>query len=707
MPIAKEFIRERSPITALTKLNDKTIAYSTQYSGAKIIDNENFDTKIKIIHKELNSETTAICFSPDENLLAFANSNIINILNIKTKKIIKVIKTLSEKITILIFSSDSYYIIAGSDTGRVYQYRYDSSALLARLCSFPHKQKRDNNSYISAFTILNNKLACSGSGGALYLIDLLQTKKEILIKQGERINALCFIDDKTLVSANTMGTISIHSLASTCRAKTIDAPFTNIKNIIKMPNPNYVMISSDTNYVAIADIQNSKIAHSKYTEFETTVSHLVSVSEESIFVALDNNKIINIQIGSPSKLKSLIIHNSLYEAYRLVENEPMLQGCIEYKLLEKRYESIYHDTLTALMNQNKNLAKSIIDILRGVRSKEQEINSLFIAFEQYNRFKLLYLEKKYALAYAICNKHEALKLTPLYLKLEENFKDSFINAQRHMKMGKDKHAVDLMHEYITVTSKRDIIKLFLNRDIKFHTFLKAIDEKDFQTIEELKYDNALFIKAPTYVSLSQTIEKSIKKIDLCIEQNDLVKAKKLLSNFKNTSHVNRELKRLYEKLNNMQNLQDAYEINNFKRCYEILDSHHPLNSTQLGILLNKHWAKLINECEEHALNGNAKGIKTTLDTLISISTRKNKIGDLLRVSFHSKIKASLANKRFKNAENIIYSYIDIFGSDNEIKSLMNAYEVMSKKSLAITQEQDERVRRDKWMESELIMESDS
>ncbi len=707
MPIAKEYIKERSPITVLTRLNDKSIAYSTQYSGARLINNENIDTKLKIIHKELSSQTTATCFSPDEKFLAFANSNIINILDINTKKIIKVIKTLLEEITILIFSADSNYIIAGSHTGRVYQYKYNSSALLARLCSFSHKQKKQSRNYVSAFAIFNNKLACSGSAGALYIIDLLQTKKETLIKQGERVDALCFIDEETLISGDRMGTILIHSLNSTCKAKTIDAPFTNIKQIIKMPNPNYIMISSDTNYVAIADIKNSKIAHSKYAIFETTVSHIVSVSQESIFVALDNNKIINLSLESPSGLKSLIIHNSLYEAYRLVDSEPMLRECIEYKLLEKRYESIYKDTLTALMNQNNTLAKSIIEVFKGVRSKEQEISSLFIAFEKYNRFKVLYLEKKYALAYATCNKHEALKLTPLYLKLEERFKESFINAQRHMKMGKDKHAIDLMNEYITVASKRDIIKLFLNRDKKFHTFLKAIDEKDFQTIEELKYDNKLFIQAPTYVSLNQTIEKNIKEIDLCIEQNNLAKAKELLVKFKNTSHVNKDLKRLHENLNNMQNLQDAYQKNDFKSCYEILDSHHPLNSTQLGILLNKHWAKLINECEEHALNGNAKGIKTSLDTLISISTRRNKIGDLLRVSFHSKIKASLANKRFNNAENIIYSYIDIFGSDNEIKSLMNAYEVISKKSLAITQEQDERGKRDKWMDSDLIIESDS
>ena len=200
---------------------------------------------------------------------------------------------------------------------------------------------------------------------------------------------------------------------------------------------------------------------------------------------------------------------------------------------------------------------------------------------------------------------------------------------------------------------------------------------------------------------------NIKKIELFINQGELLKAKELLFKFKNSSHVNKDLKRLNTKLQDMTSLQEAYQINDFKKCYELLDTYPHLNSSELGILLNKHWAKLISECEEYALKGNPKGIKKALDTLISISTRKHKIGDLLRVSFHSKIKAFLAKKNFKSAENIIYSYIDIFGNDNEISSLMKSYELMSKTKLAITQDQNERVQRDKWVNSELIMETNS
>ncbi len=708
MPVIKEFCKERSPITSLNALNDALISYSTKYSGAKLLESRSLHSKIKIVNRELNSETTATCFSPDGNFLAFANSNVIYILDLNTKKIVLSVKTLLEKIEILTFCAKSTYVIAGSQSGRVFQYRYDSSALLARLCSFAPLQIKAKDSFVSSFAVCENRLACSGMGGAIYLLDLLShTQKIVLLEKGERVNALCFIDEKILVSANVSGKILVHSLNAQEQIKSIDAPFGDITHIVKMPNPNYVMISSTSNYVAIADIKKAKIAHSKYAEFESNVVNITLANDESVLVALDNNKILNLVLASTSQLKSLILHNSLREAFKLVENEPMLHDSIERKLLEKRYQSVYRAALNALMNQNKNLALSVMEPLKGARSKEQEIRALFLAFENYNRFKVLYLEKKHSLAYAMCKKHPALTHTPLYVKLEEKFKESFTKARRLIKLGKEDYAASLMNEYVTVASKREVIKLLLNKDLRFFSFLQALDENDFQTIEELKRSNEIFTQAPNYVSLNRSIKKTIAKIDAFISQGQLKKAKELLWTFKNSLSVNRELKRIHQNLQSTQELLNAYELNDFKSCYEILDSNPHLNSSQLGVLLNRHWAKLIDQSEDCALRGDAKGVKKTLDSLMRVSTRKNKIGDLLRVSFHSKIKGALANKNFKNAENIIYSYIDIFGADNEINSLMNAYEAISKKSLAITQDQDRRVDRDKWMESEIMRETTS
>lgn len=703
MRTISEVVQERSQITELALLENKSVAYCTEYHGARLLDNQEGKTLLKIMHKELRLNTTAVCFSPDAAILAFANNNVINILHLKTKQIIKTIKTQSKNITLLAFCAD--YVIVGNDEGRVLQYRYDNSSLLSRVCSFPYVRKTPKESFVSSFATHGDYLACSGQGGALFVIDIhSQSSKKVLLEQGERINALCFIDENVLVSANVGGGVLVHYLNASQETKMIDAPFNNVKQVIAMPNPNFIAIFGDSDYIAIVDIKKGKTLHSKYVTFKSEIGKILLANDESILVALSNHKIVSVGVPSVAQLRKCLINNDVGAAYDLAENEPMLHESKEYKLLEKRYDSLYKEALSALMNQNKTLALKTISAVSEVKSKKEHIAKLFAAFENYNRFKVIYLEKKYALAYAMAEKFEALKLTPLYLKLEETYKENFVDAQRHISIGKDENAKALLQQYVAVITKRPVIKLLLSKDKNFMNFLKAIKEKNYQTIEELKTANPIFTQTPTYFAFNQTIENSINKIETFINEGELVRAKESLLNLKNTSFINQALTRLYLYLEQTQKLQNAYDANDFKTCYETLDAHYRLNATPLGVLLNKHWAKLMRECEDYALKANPKAIKETLDSLLLIETRKGKIGDLLRVSFQSKIKAFLAKKSFNSAQNIIYSYIDIFGSDSEIASLTRTYEIMSKNKLAITQERKDKNSRNMWLESEFIID---
>lgn len=109
------------------------------------------------------------------------------------------------------------------------------------------------------------------------------------------------------------------------------------------------------------------------------------------------------------------------------------------------------------------------------------------------------------------------------------------------------------------------------------------------------------------------------------------------------------------------------------------------------------------ECENYALQGDIQSIKETLQELINIPTRVQRTGDLLRLSFYTKIKHLISKNKFKSAENIIYSYIDIFGLDTEIKTLMRTYEKLYGNKLAITANQNLMKERNVWLNSEFIV----
>lgn len=714
MPKIYECQTARSNITQLKALNENILAFSTSQNGITLIDSQECDTKRHITNKRLNSSSTHISFSPNSEMFTFVNQRTIYVVDMQSKETIQTINIDNEDVDILSFDSSSTYIIVGTKNGRVLQYRFDKSSLLSRLCSFPHDREsiytqfKDNENFVSAFAFCENKFACSGYGGAIFIIDLyIQSNRDVITHNRTRVDALCFINSSTLLCGNKNGTIDVISLDNTSEYKSIQTPLSTIKQIIVMPNPDYILIVGITNVISIIDIKNAKIVHAKYAEFKANITKIELINSESIIVALENKKILHLELPSVEKLKSLILHNSIEQAYKLVYDEPMLQGSLEHKTLEETFEKKYALATDALINQNKKEALNILAIYENVKCKETKVKELFTAFANFRRFHGIFLEKKYALAYAMASKFEPLKQTVQYRQMEQVFKLAFANAQRQVLQGNIPGAKALLSEYLPVISKKPIIQLILTQNEEFVEFLKAINKKDYNLINSLVHENKLFAQIPTYITLNEEIDNKLQNIRFSIKSGEIVIAKKLLFSLKDVLHVKDEVEKLNLECKHALVLRRAYKENHFKSCYEILDTHKSLKSTELGILLEKHWSKIISQCEQYALEGNIKDIKKTLGKLLTLTSRENKIGDLIRVSFQVRIKMLIKSKNFRGAETIIYTYTDIFGLDSEIKYIMKAYEKNSSTQLALSNELDERPSRNSWVHSSVIMKQES
>ena len=707
MPKIYKCQRAKSDITLLKALDDSLVAYCTKFHGIKIFDFHECETKKSIANAYLGPNVTASAFSPNNELFAFVNSSFIYILEIQSKEIIHTIEVHDEDVEIISFDPSSSYIIAGSKNGRVLQYKTNQPSLLSRLCSFPYDRKnitREKQNFVSSFAFFNNSFACSGYGGAIYIIDLYtQTNRSVITYNKTRINALCFLDEDTLICAKDNGKVDVVSLLEEESHKSIDTPIASIDTIIIMPNPNYILLSGNSNIITIIDIKNCKIAHSKYIEVESKIRFVDIVNSDSLVVALQNNEILHIELPGIARLKSLIAHNSLKEAFELIDKEPMLQGSSEHKILEERFEKSYEIALKALINQNRAHASGVLEPYKEIKSKQSVIKELFSAFENYLRFQALFLEKKYALAYSMCSKYEPLKRTVQYKKMEQVFRLAFSNAQRHIIQNNVAGARALLAEYNTVVSKKPLIKLLITQNKEFVDLLRAIQKRDFKTINKLVDKNELFRQIPNYIAMNNQIEETLLEIEDSIKAAQTHKAEKLLLTLEEIPHIKKRKDELQLKCKHAVLLQDAYEKSNFKSCYELLDIYKFLRRTELGILLEKHWSKLMKKCEEYALDGNIKDIKKELGQLLGLPSRSNKIGDLLRVSFHTRIGILMKKNNFKGAEAIIYTYIDIFGLDSEITHLMKKFEKVSSHKLAITQTHGDRPTRDSWRDNDIIM----
>ncbi|MCW8896270.1 WD40 repeat domain-containing protein [Sulfurimonas sp.] len=701
MSYIQKHLTAKSDIEQLKVIDSSLVAYSTKEHGIEIFNCDNNRLISNITHKYLNIDAKVSAFSPDGKMFAFVNNQTIYVLDIQTRNTIQMTETDNEEISIIGFDASSKYIIAGTKDARVLQYRYDSSTLLARLCSFSYTESHENQ--VNSFAFYAHYAACGDNNGNICIIDLhLQTNICSIEHSKSSICALCFLDENTIVSANKAGEVYITPLHDVKNHKRVSTPLSSIKQIIIMQNPDYVMLVGDSNIISIVDIKKYKIVHSKYIELKTKISKVALIDDFYLIIALQNNEIINIELPNNAKLKSLIISNSIEEAYQLVAQEPMLNGSSAYIMLEERFENDYLRATKALINNNEAQASLVLEIYKNINSKKSQIKDLFDAFKSYPRFQEIIFDKKYALAYAMASKFPALKQTKEYEKIESLFKTAFTNAQKAILKGDMDKAKEFLHEYMTVISKKPIIKLVLTQNREFIDFLKAIQSKDFKKIYELIDTNELFAQLPNYTSLMNEIDTKLKDIEQEINMSHTTTTREELATFRGVPHIKDKIEYLYGQYRLMQELRNAYNKDDFKSCYTLLDLHNSLKLSELGILLEKHWTKLMLKCEEYALNGNIKNIKKTLGELIDLPTRYNRTGNLIRTSFHVRIKQLLKKKNFTGAEAIIYSYIDVFGLDSEVVKSMKKFEKSSTRKLAITQTQQDRPPRDSWIDSDII-----
>ena len=702
-------IKARSFITSLKVLDNKNIAFATKLHGVKISTSQDCSVILNFANEYLNSSTTAICFSNDGTLLAFANEKIIYIVNLNSKDIIKTINTENEPIQLLTFDDSSTHIIAGSSNGRVLHYRVDGLSLLCRLCSFPYNREENVNirqNYVSAFVFNKNILAVTGYGGTIHIIDIHSRANSIVLENSKaRTNALCFLDDDTLLSGNFDGIIKIFSLKDKKVLKQVDSGLNRIRQIIILPNPNFAAICSNANYITILDLRSCKIVHQNYIEFDEIVTRIAVLDEDTIIVSLKSGKINKVKLTSVKKLNSLITHNSLEKAFLLTQDDYMLQDTNEYIKLESLYSNLYNQATKALINQNIALATELLSPFKSLKSKQKEITLLFLAFKNYHRLKVFFLDKKYTLAYAICAKYPELENTPIYRKMEDVFKEIFKNAQRQVLLQQPHNAKALLGEYITIPAKRSMIELILKQNKEFIQFIVAVDKNEYAKASSLSNRNKTLVQIPSYASLTKRLDKHIQEIKAFLKQGDTDNAYKVLELIKDVVHLKSISRILKNEAKNIELLQKYYADNDFKSCFEELDKYPHLKTTQLGIMLSDYWNKTMHTCEVYALKGNVNEIKKTLGELISLEGRLNKIGDLFRVAFHIRIKTYIFKKAYQNAEKTIYSYIDTFGNDSEIRTLMNKFETKSKKKLAITHNSLNAPTRDSWINSSLIIDN--
>lgn len=684
-----------SNVKHLYLLQNSSIGFTTELNDVMTFDYKSAALTKIITSPHLDTDAKNIIFSSQKELLAFSKNHYLYILDIKNDTIINIINTNNQPIIELSFDPSSNYIFVATKSGRIFQYKAIYPILLSRICSFDKELQK------SSFTFYENSFACSSENGSIVVINIFtKSDKKIFTHSKKAINLLYFINEEVLLCAREDSKVEFIDIQSTKVLKTIELRLKNIKKIVQIKNSNFAVICGDNNYLSVVDVKSFKVIHHKYIAFDDDINDIVMPRDDLLIVALKNSKILKVTIEAFNILEHLLLHNSLKEAYELFEAQPMLKSSIEYQKFNDNFQNSYAQAIKHLIHTNRAFASQMLDAYVEVPYFSKEIKELFLAFEKYDRFCRLITDKQYALAYAISTKSTPLQETPQYKKMEQLFNLALFSAIKYIIKKDIQNAKETLKPYFSVASKKPLINALLTHNKEFVEFLSAIKNRNFKTIQQCIKKYTVFKEMPSYISLQKDIENELSEAKINIQTANIAVANRYLDALEGVESLSKELKQLRQKGAEVSMLLDAYERDDFKKCYELLDSYTYLKSIELGILLEKHWQKLMQKCENYAIKGEFKNIKKTLKELLKISSREEKIGELLKVSFHSKIENLIIIKDFFAAQTIIYSYLDIFGIDSEIVYIMKRYEAISNDKLAITHSLSSR---DNWMECDIII----
>ncbi|MBA1437655.1 MAG: hypothetical protein FAF05_01485 [Epsilonproteobacteria bacterium] len=647
----------------------------------------------------ISCKTTPIDFHKALQIVAIANDKTIYIIDLRTKMTLQRIISHDGSITLLHFVQNSPYLIAGTQQGRVMQYRYDSRSTLSRLCSFTA------NKPVSAIDSYEEIIASSGYGGEITIIKLYaQRENKRLQKTRVRINAMRFISKHLLIVASADNNVHFYNLKNNHTTKTLSSPIDQISQILPIEHTHFALVAGRSNKLALLDLHEQKFIATNFICFDAPANFVEIVGGKTVVAALQDNSIAKVELSTPKQLQELIDAGKLADGYNLIEKNPILRNTQEHQRLEELYNILYNKTIAAFKTSNNKEVLSFIQSLGEIPTKQDDAQKLLKAFEFFHKFNTAFIEQKYTLAYSLCEKYPALKHTFEYKQMEKRFKKNFSLARKHIQRGKRDVARDILHPYITISSKRALIKLLLHQNDPFLQFLRALQEKDYKTIASLTKEYPVLQEMQNYQEMMQKIETKLITIQESIYDAKIETAIDMIKKLQHATIIKEQLQELYSLALHAQELTILYEQEKFAACYTLLDRYgDELERLNLAILLEQHWSKLMQRCEHMALQGDLKGIKEVLGELIGIKSRSSKIGDILRLSFRTKIEQLLAKKSLKQCEQIIYSYIDIFGADTELKTLMDTYEKLTDKKLAITHNQKLFSPRDAWLDSEFIM----
>lgn len=690
MHCIEPWLNTHSRIFSFHVYQNRYLSFCTHYHGAYVYDLKNTKFLYHLTHPSLDCDISSYAFNNSLQLFVFCKGKTLFV----TKDLHKAkyeAYSLPYNLSSIYFDTDTSFL-AINDQEELIRYDLQMGEKLSTL----YKMQRSKE---KLFALQDSILALAFNNTLVFIDFLARTTIKTISNSLHLITALVFIDSNTLAYACSDGTIFIEDIFYDKRIK-IDTPLLSVKQILSIPQSDYLLLHTQEESIALIDIQSKKLLQIHYIKLSSSIETLTLIYPK-LFIALRDTKVVIVDLLDTHELQSMILHNTLAEAYTLISANPLLKSSSYYLKLEESFQKRYKEIINSFESLRPEILKEFCKLYETSTIKREELWLLKKAFENYENFCTFIAQKNYLLAYALATKYSPLQQRKEYKTLEYKWYQSLQKAQLSLRQNKLDDAQELLSPFRTIHAKKDLIALLLRDNPLVLSFLSSIEHKEFATAYKLAKQKHSLQRLPHYKQLLSSIRKELVAIQDIQNKEQLVIISEKIKNLEGIDFIYKDLEQLKETLQLFKNFWNCYEADQFIKCYTLLDNHALLHTTQTAVLLNKYWKTLNLKAESYALDADLEAIKKVFGPLLYLKTRANKTGEILRTCYLYKIAQLIKERFFYRSEILIYRYIDTFGEDEALISLMKLFEINTKRKLALNI-QTKRNNLDSWIEKELF-----
>lgn len=631
------------------------------------------DTKEKLLHLNVPKDSEFLyAFDPQHMRLVFGSkgNNVLHIVDLNQKKLLNRFELDQQSPTAIAFSPDGSHFVCGTDQGRVLLWRYDTNTMVSRLHSFPEYTSlytKPKINFVSALAFQDNLLATSGYGGNIVVTDYRsQTQTQRFHPGAMKNQAIVFYND-ALVCGNQDGVLLKISRNKKFPNQRLATALGPIVHLLRVGSTPFVLAASQQRSLTLVNIETMKVLKERYIELDHPITWICKDNNEHLIIGTQTGELYEFDLQPIAQLEALIDSNAYAEAYRFCAEEPLLQESALYMLLESIFHNAMEKALNALEKGSIDQVKELLEPFKNIKSKE--IAPLLNAFSYVERLRFLYESRKFSPFYGLAEHFLLLQSTTFYKQAEKMWAERFTKAQKLILLGKTKEAQKELEPFAAVNSKRPLIQLLIHHFDIMKIYSKAIQVRDYHLLNQLTHQYPILRKLPSYLQLIGEAGELKDAITEAFKNQTFDHAFLLLHELGNIVQYEETYSELKKFSIQASNLHHAITQQNWRSAYHILDSHPELMILPWAQEQERQWQEKLQLCEGYAIRGDIISIKTTLENLMNLPARYERIGNILRMAYQIQLKI-LQSKKQKSFSAGVTNYCKLFGIDTEIRQLL-------------------------------------